>query len=312
MPAVSVIIPIYKVEEYIERCARSLFGQTLEDIEFIFVDDCSPDRSMEILKSVLDDFPERKHQVKFVRNEVNRGLPFTRSVGVQNATGEYIIHCDSDDWPELDMYEKMYTKAFSENLDMVICGILRVYPDGSTKPVPGIFRTDDLLESLIYQDILLYVHNKLVIRSAYSHDIEFPTNNMLEDCPLTIQLAYYSHSWGFVEENLYNYTYRPESLSAARDSMEKVEQIRANVTMALSFLDNKGLSEKYSQAILHFKCWTKFSAIKLPRKYYLNLFPEANLPLFFDKRFTIMERLGHLSKMLGTHGISRLFVKKKQ
>ena len=312
MPAVSVIIPVYKVEEYIERCARNVLGQTLQDMEFVFVDDCSPDDSMEILNRVIQEFPERKHQVKIIRNEVNRGLPYTRRVGIRNATGDYIIHCDSDDWPQPDMYEKMYAKASSEKLDMVICGILRVYPDGSTKPVPGITQTDDLLESLLYQDIYHYVHNKLIIRSAYDNDIQYPTHNMLEDCPLITQLAYYCHSWGFIDEDLYNYTYRPESLSAAWDSKEKVEQIRANVSLALSFLESKGLGGKYRKAMTHMKCWTKFSALQLPRRYYLDLYPEVNIPLFFDKRFTIVERMGHLTKILGIHGISKPFVKKKQ
>ena len=312
MPAVSVIIPVYKVEEYIERCARNLLGQTLQDMEFIFVDDCTPDSSMEILMQVLEDYPERRHQVKIVKNEVNKGLPFTRSVGVKIATGDYLIHCDSDDWPRPDMYEKMYAKAVSEDLDIVICGILREYPDGSTKPVRGITSTDDLLESLLYQDVLHYVHNKLVRRRIYDNDLVIPAYNMLEDSPLIIQLVYYCNSWGFIEENLYNYTYRPESISAAWDSMAKVEQIRANVNLLLSFLDSKGLSGKYSKAITHLKSWVKFSALQLPRRYYLNLYPEANVPLFFDKRFTVMERLGHLSKILGTHGISRPFVKKKK
>ena len=74
MPAVSVIIPGYKVERYIERCARSLFSQTLEDIEYIFVNDCSPDRSVEILEKVLEDFPQRKTQVKIISNPENRGV----------------------------------------------------------------------------------------------------------------------------------------------------------------------------------------------------------------------------------------------
>ena len=111
MPAVSVIVLVYKVEKYIERCARSLFGQTLQDMEFIFVDDDSPDRSIEVMERVLEDFPLRRGQVKVIRNEVNLGLPESRRMGVAAATGEYIIHCDSDDWPEPEMYAKLYSKA---------------------------------------------------------------------------------------------------------------------------------------------------------------------------------------------------------
>ena len=83
---VSVIIPVYNVASYIERCARSLFGQTLREMEFIFVDDSSPDRSIQIVREVLKEFPHRVHQVKFLRHEQNKGLPSARNTGIEAAT----------------------------------------------------------------------------------------------------------------------------------------------------------------------------------------------------------------------------------
>ena len=310
MPAVSVIVLVYKVEEYIERCACSLFGQTFQDLEYVFVDDCSPDRSMEILERVLDRYPHRRGQVKILHNEVNRGQAYSRRRGVEAATGDYIIHCDSDDWIDPEIYAKLYSKASSENLDMVICSIQRVYPD-HTELIPDLTASDDLVESLLFLDLRHHLPDKLIARRAYQSGITFPVNNMCEDTALIIQLASYCHSWGFVPEALYNYNYTPDSISVSRDSMEKVEQIRANVALALAFLKDRGMDHEYSRAIMHLKCWTKFTALQLPRKYYLNLYPEANLPFFFDKRFTIMERMGHLTKILGIHGISKPFVRKK-
>ena len=98
MPKVSVIVPVYGVEKYIERCARSLFEQTLDDMEFIFVDDCTKDESIEVLKRVIDLYPVRKDQVKIIHHAVNKGLSRARETGVNAATGDYIGHCDSDDW----------------------------------------------------------------------------------------------------------------------------------------------------------------------------------------------------------------------
>ena len=121
MPAVSVIVPVFNVEPYIARCARSLFGQTLEDIEYIFVDDCTPDRSMEVLLKVLEDYPERKSQVKLVRTPQNGGLARARLAGFAKATGDYIIHCDSDDEVDTNAYRQMYEKAIAEDLDVVSC-----------------------------------------------------------------------------------------------------------------------------------------------------------------------------------------------
>ena len=310
MPAVSVIVLVYKVEKYIERCARSLFEQTLQDIEYIFVDDCSPDSSMKILETVLEDYPQRRSQVNILRNDENRGQAYSRRRGVEAATGNYIIHCDSDDWPQPDMYARLYTKASSEDLDMVICHMQRVYPDHA-ELVPGVSYTDDLLETLLFLDIRHYLLNKLISRKIYEAPIIWPVDNMCEDTALITQLAYYCRSWGFVKEALYNYNYSPDSISAARDSMEKVEQIHQNVELVFHFLESKGLSEKYRRAIMHLKCWTKFAALQLPHKYYVGLYPEANLPFFADKRFTVVERMGHLTKLLGIHGISKPFKRKK-
>ena len=105
MPAVSVIVPVYNVEPYIARCVRSLFGQTLQDMEFIFVDDCTPDKSMEIMWQILkDEFPERLSQVKFYRMPQNSGVAKVRMKGIFMASGDYVIHCDSDDMVDPDAY----------------------------------------------------------------------------------------------------------------------------------------------------------------------------------------------------------------
>ena len=122
MPQVSVCIPVYGVEKYIERCARSLFEQTMTDgIEFIFVNDCTKDRSIEILECVLADYPHRISQTKIIHHEKNGGLVAARKTGLQHARGDYIAHCDSDDWVEKNMYEVMYKKAIDSDADMVYC-----------------------------------------------------------------------------------------------------------------------------------------------------------------------------------------------
>ena len=99
---ISVIIPIYKVEEFIVRCVNSLMQQTMEEVEFIFVNDATPDDSMVLLQLALNNFPERKAQVHILNHEVNQGLPAARNTGLRVATGEYIYHCDSDDYLEPD------------------------------------------------------------------------------------------------------------------------------------------------------------------------------------------------------------------
>ena len=122
MLKVSVIIPVYKVEAFIERCARSLFEQTLkEDVEFIFVDDASPDYSISNIHQCLNDYPERKQQTKILVHSQNQGLPSARNTGLQVASGKYVFHCDSDDYLDGGALELMYAAAEQSQADMVWC-----------------------------------------------------------------------------------------------------------------------------------------------------------------------------------------------
>lgn len=116
---VSILVPVYGVEQYIERCARSLFEQTCQALEYVFVNDCTPDKSMELLSRVLEDYPERKGAVKIVNHEKNRGLAAARNTGVENATGEFVCLVDSDDWLERNAVEVLLAGQQENDADMV-------------------------------------------------------------------------------------------------------------------------------------------------------------------------------------------------
>lgn len=119
-PSVSVIVPIYKTERFIKRCLQSLFEQTLSDIEYIFVNDCTPDKSMEILSEVLNtSYSHKKPQVKIVSHDKNRGASVARNSGLSAATGQYVIFADSDDWVKQDAYAMMYEKAVKHDYDII-------------------------------------------------------------------------------------------------------------------------------------------------------------------------------------------------
>ena len=118
---VSVIVPIYKVERFIARCAESLLNQTLQEIEYIFVNDATPDGSMDILKETIARYPSRADSCHIVEHEVNKGLPSARNSGLAVARGEYVFHCDSDDFVEPTMFEDMYKAAIESSADIVRC-----------------------------------------------------------------------------------------------------------------------------------------------------------------------------------------------
>lgn len=300
MPKVSVIIPIYGVEKYIERCAQSLFKQTLDDIEYIFVDDCTPDNSIEVLKRVLEDYPQRKNQVKIVHHDKNQGLPIARQSGLKVATGEYIAHCDSDDWVDVTMYEKMYNKAIETGSDVVVCDY--VTTDGgslkkinkachSVKPV-------EFLENMLLQRDPWSLCNKLFKRTAY-YNIVFPTGAMGEDMATTIQLIVRCHTMAYVSNPLYHYFYNSKSITKVITidaCVKKYEQLYDNSRIVLNFLDQTGLAGYMKEALVVYKHFIRTVLYPLVwKKEYYNIwnnsFSGLNRRTLLSKYISINEKL---------------------
>ena len=231
-PSVSVVIAVYKVEEYIAQCCHSLFAQTLKNIEYIFVDDCSPDKSMDIVQLVLAEYPDRRGQVKIIRHPQNMGVSRTREDGVKAATGEYIIHCDPDDWVELDMYEQLYNKAVEENADMVLCDLWWHYPE-DPKPYydcekPKELTSRSILASCLsaqYPILHSFLHNKL-IRSRLYKMVEWPHEiSFCEDMVVCTQILSLPISVYHVKRPYYHYRFlRTGSLSNRDYRQEDAEK----------------------------------------------------------------------------------------
>lgn len=216
MPKVSVVIPVYGVEKYIERCARSLFEQTLDDIEYIFVNDCTKDRSIDILNEVINDYPARKQQIRIVHHEKNKGLPFARQSGWQVATGEYVANCDSDDWVDLNLYEMMYKEAIEKNADIVVSDIMFVRED-VTDRICGLrdvnASKEDVIKDMMYMRILWCIWNKLFRRELLAQLEEFPQKYMAEDMAVTLPLYNMCDVIAYCQSACYFYNVRTDTAS---------------------------------------------------------------------------------------------------
>ena len=252
MPKVSVIIPIYGVEKYIERCARSLFEQTLDEIEYLFIDDCTPDRSMEILKHVLEEYPQRKPQVNIHRMEQNSGLAKVREWGMRNGnvTGEYIIHCDSDDWVDTDMYRAMYEKAKEDDVDVVVCDYRLTNGEEILKEVKGC-RSDDchrFLMRLLLQRDPWSLCNKLFSRTAYYKELQYAKGDLGEDMLLCIQLMLRCRKISYVNMPYYNYYCNEKSISRFRPSaslqFRNYECLKKNTDLLIEIIKETDLNDK--------------------------------------------------------------------
>lgn len=243
MPKVSVIVPVYRVEKYIEKCARSLFDQTLDDIEFLFIDDCTPDRSIDILKSVLEEYPNRKSQVIIHRMEQNSGQSAVRKWGMQNAVGDYVIHCDSDDWVDRTMYEKLYNKAIIDNCDIVYC---ECYESDGTYCKPSNQHYKDNPDYLMSHYFTVWI--KLTKRSLWQNkDFLYPIGNMGEDRVYTVQLVHAAKNFGYVPEFLYYHCINPDSLchkSSIDTAICNFKSRKLNTDLICNFYKEKGIIDK--------------------------------------------------------------------
>lgn len=270
MPKVSIIIPVYGVEKYIERCARSLFEQTLDDIEYLFIDDCTPDKSVEILKRVLEEYPHRKSQVVIHRMEQNSGQAKVREWGMRNARGEYVIHCDSDDWVDVHMYEKMYNKAIEEDADVVVCDFCSTDCENEqySKGLISKERENVIADVLLWR-IAGCLWNKLVRRKEYTdHDLNYPTHNMGEDTALIVQILWNAKRISYLPKPLYYYYTNPTSITKDVTD-EKIRkrflQATANVEIIEQFLVDKA-NGKIKDALTKYIFEQSYLLVSLARK----------------------------------------------
>ena len=207
-PKVSVIVPIYNVEKYIEKCATSLFEQTLEEIEYIFVNDCTPDNSIRVLENVIERYPSRKDNVCIVHHNVNKGLTSARNSGLEIAKGEYIAHCDSDDWLDKDAYKKMYEKAKLHYADVCVCDMNILFPSCKIQmltPQVGVSKEDFIRKWIVSG--MTSLCSVFAAKDLYvEHGLSSPIDIIYcEDFHLTVRMLHFARRVVKVDEPLYNY-----------------------------------------------------------------------------------------------------------
>lgn len=245
-PKVSVIIPVYGVEQYIGRCCDSLFRQTMkENIEFIFVNDASPDNSVKVISDKLLEYPERKHQVKIIEHKKNQGLAAARKTGIKEAKGKYIIHCDSDDWVEPDMYKKMYDTGEADDADIIICDYYVNYLNSQVimkQSVPN--NRVDLVQKLLRGDFHNNVWSKMIRKEIYD---KFPSVyeegiNMWEDVSVISRLAFYCNNISYLPLPLYHYSQENENAHTHKWKPQFTDNILRAVDKNKTFFKNTHIS----------------------------------------------------------------------
>lgn len=283
MPKISVIIPVYNVAKYIERCARSLFEQTLDDMELIFIDDCTPDNSVEIIKRVLDEYPQRKQKTRIFKMPTNSRLAAVRRHGLKIASGDFVIHCDADDWVDIDLYEKMYDEAVRSESDVIICPVRHEYNGhGKTLYYTKLPTTcHDALQYWYCNIIEMYTCNKLTRRSVITENDLLPYEgiNMWEDNGMFLRVFYYAKRLSGITSSVYHYNHVNMSAMTHGYGRDAVNQMIDCAQRISSFFESKPDYERFKKTVLALKFYARINLITDSYKglrEYRTTFPESN------------------------------------
>lgn len=239
MPKVSIIVPVYNVEMYIEKCLNSLVNQTLKDIEIIIVNDGSKDDSYKIVKK----YQEKFNNIVYLEKE-NGGLSDARNFGMPYAKGEYIAFLDSDDYVEYDIYEKMYNKAKETNSDYVECDFIWEYPNKS------VIDTGEKYEGKhdMLQKVRVVAWNKLIKREILEKTkIQFPKGYRYEDIEFTYKLIPYINKSSCLREPLIHYIQRDGSISNVQN--ERTKEIFDVLDNVINYYKENNIYDEYKQEL---------------------------------------------------------------
>lgn len=206
---ISLVVPIYGVERFIRQFAETALGQTYDDLQFVFVNDGTKDRSMEILDELIEEkFSNLKDRIVIINKE-NGGLPSARKAGLDAAEGEYILFADSDDWLEKDAVAKIMAKADETQADIIYFDLIKEYGNRTSykreKEYTAQTKKDFIINIFNYKSHG-YTVTKCFRKRLYTDNvIYFPKLGMHEDIYLMTQIIFYAQSLVHLPEGLYHY-----------------------------------------------------------------------------------------------------------
>lgn len=262
---ISILVPIYKVEKHILKCLDTLFYQTYSNIEYIFVDDCSPDDSLTILKEYIDKNNLDKENITIISHAENKGIAVTRNDLLDHANGEYVLFVDSDDWIEKDMIEQMVQATNFGRIDIIGCDYIKEYSDGKQT-----FHYENYSQDCKENIIRLLNYNigptmwKILVRRDIFKRIRFkPDLEIGEDYVASIKLYYYAKSCSNVHKYLYHYAQYNVNRYSNQIAKSISDHVHA-VSTVEDFLKSVGLYNQRVEKELKFRKFCIKSYYLLP------------------------------------------------
>lgn len=280
-----------------------MMEQTLDDVEFIFVDDCTNDRSVEILKNVISEYPNRKDQVRIIHHEKNKGLPSARNTGLAIAQGDYVFHWDSDDYADKSMLEEMYEFASDNNLDLVWTDWYLTFAENERyMKQPDYNSPLEALKGMLAGSMKYNVWNKLAKRSLYTgNDIRFPDGyGMGEDLTMLLVFAHANNS-KHLPKSFYHYLKTNQNAFSHSIKSEHFSSLTRNiewVCQELSSIFGNSLEKEYNLLKLDSK-YPLISCSKDINNYRIwnTWFPEANKMITKPRNISMRRKILEISAL---------------
>lgn len=243
MTKVSVIVPVWNVENYLKKCLESLVKQTFNDFEIVVINDGSPDNSQDIIDEYKTTYPELIKP--FIKQ--NGGLASARNFGIKHSQGEYIMFVDSDDWVDTTIVEKLYNCAINTNSDIVVCGAYGVY-DEKNKDLETFknYNTDISKNYIINCPGACWqlIKRKIMI----NNNLFFLENHFYEDIAIIPSFSLFSKNITYLNEKLYYYFIRSGSIMNQQKYSKSLEDIFDSLDHLTNiFIENKAYQKYYSE-----------------------------------------------------------------
>ena len=241
---VSILVPFYKVEKYVGRCVESLFTQTYHNVEYVFVNDCTPDNSMEVINDKIEEYGLAS-KCKMIVHEQNLGISASRNDCLDNMTGDYFLFIDSDDYIDTDMVELLVEAAIKENADISGCGYIEEFADHSVEHPQKYTNDHDEMMRAITLLTIKGVMWKLLVRSTivtdHRDEVRFiPDRNMVDDYLFCCQIFYYAQRFAGVDRCMYHWIqYNPNNYT--HTTVFAVESQAAAIRKVEQFYKDKGI-----------------------------------------------------------------------
>lgn len=317
---VSILVPVYGVERYVERCAESLFGQDYANIEYVFVDDCTPDGSVGVIERTLERFPHRRDKTRIIHHEKNRGLSAARNTALDASNGEYIMVVDSDDWlADKGVVSTLVKRMEETGADIVVFDLMNVYAHGESSSYKDIPETKEeylkyVLECRCTPSLATSFYRANLWRDHGVRNIE--GLDMSEDYTVQPRLIYYAQKVVYLRRPLYCY-YRANEGSYINSMKPSVSTEIPELEVVERFFADKVDRKKYEPSLKaarllksarRYVNWAKYSGDK---EAYGKIPKFTSAAYLFNPRLMFKYKVVILLQRLHLRKIFALYVRKQ-